>query len=92
MIVYIVGWVQAHAKILALSGVLTGAVGSGALRIVTYVDGVDDRLDAVEQTINVRAKEIDGKLEIIRIDVSETRCITLTHAKGGDPLDCLYDD
>ena len=87
MLVSISLWINAHAKVITLAGAFTGGVAGLGLAVHDYIDGVDDRIVAVE----VEQSGVDAKLEAIQYDVSEIKCMTLMIHQGGDPVDCIYD-
>jgi len=78
-------WVNAHAKLLGLSGALLASVGGLGIAGHEYVVSVRGDITAVEYEVD----GVSNKLDRIQEDVSEVRCMTITHYQEGDPLDCL---
>jgi hypothetical protein len=86
MVVF-VAWLNAHAKLLAIGVGVSSAIGGGFVTVHGYVSGVDADIAAVE----IEQEGVSDKLDAIRLDVSEVKCMTLAHVQGEDPLGCLYD-
>ena len=78
-------WVNAHAKLLGFSGALLASAGGLGIAAHEYVVSVRGDITAVEYEVD----GVSNKLDRIQEDVSEVRCMTITHYQEGDPLDCL---
>lgn len=82
MLTSVMAWASTHAKIFAVGlPLITG----GIIGTIGYVNGVDDRLTAIEQDDTFHHEQ----LNTIERDVKEVRCMTILVHQGGDPLDCL---
>lgn len=85
MIVSLSLWMNAHAKVLTLSGAMAAGAGGFGMTVHNYVVRVDADIEAVEDAQNMEIQKLDA----IQADLTEVRCMTLTHYQEGNPLDCL---
>lgn len=70
-----ISWAFGHLKVVI---VVAGAMLATAGTAYTYVDGVDERIDAVE----VEQSQI-------LTTVQQNRCMLVAFGSGGDPLHCV---
>jgi hypothetical protein len=87
MMVVVATWVNAHAKLLGLSGAILASVGGMGMAAHEYAVAVRTDITAVEYEV----EGVSTKLDRIQEDVTEVKCMTITHYQEGDPLDCLND-
>lgn len=80
-------WVNAHAKLLGLSGAFLASAGGLGMAAHQYAVDVRGDITAVENEV----EGVNGKLDQIQEEVSEVRCMTITQYQEGDPLDCIND-